>query len=182
MPGEDEPLHAYVEVNTPGKYSSWRMVSCTLWYRRVTSPSKCRKQLQRSRRSFNKGLMWVFTKAWLIDMSCVCWHASCDIFALFVLQYLSSKCIFLAAARRLQPAAPDAAKGAGDAQWHSQRGRHSKHIHSFCTEIFSCNHFKSWCLVYLLMQLTRSCRHARIAVQRTIGRGSARTSQTSPTT
>ena len=25
MPGEDEPLHAYVEVNTPGKYSSCRL-------------------------------------------------------------------------------------------------------------------------------------------------------------
>ena len=51
--------------------------------------------------------------------------------------------VFLAAARGLQPAAPDAAKGAGDAQWHPQRGRHSKHIHSFFTEISLCDLFKS---------------------------------------
>ena len=59
MPGEDEPLHAYVEVNTAintaEKCRNFLNLDIAIF--RVTSQSKCRKQLQRSRRSFNKGLM-----------------------------------------------------------------------------------------------------------------------------
>ena len=48
----------------------------------------------------------------------------------------SAKHIFFAATRRVQPAAPDAAKRAGNAQWHPQRGRHSEHIHSYSSDAY----------------------------------------------
>ena len=92
MPGEDEPLHAYVEVNTAINTAEncWNFLNLDIAIFRVTSQSKCRKQLQRSRRSFNKGLMWVLelrrkilTK-WLInwcEIAHTMLHVHCNIFS-----------------------------------------------------------------------------------------------------
>ena len=96
------------------------------------SQSKFRRQLQRSRRSFNKGLMWALS-----------------IFFPLV------KYFFLAAARGLQPAAPDAVEGAGDAQWHPQRGRHSKHIHSHVFAEISWTDPSESCKILVFRNISR---------------------------
>ena len=112
-----------------GKYA-WKVFKLThgimhLMISQGDEPIKVQKAVAKIKEIIQQGIDVSIYQS-LID-----WYELCVLTC--ILQYISlhSSCcnifyqnVSLAAPRRLQPAAPDAAKGAGDAQWHPQRGRH----------------------------------------------------------